>query len=51
MEIKVQTGADQTSVTGLLKRDHPAKVVARSADIDALPDRMERPSLQIRSYI
>lgn len=48
--IDVQTGVAKTGVVGLLKGDHPGKVVALRADIDALPV-MERNDLSFKSTV
>ena len=46
----VQTGVAKTGVVGLLKGDHPGKVVALRADIDALPV-TERNDLPFKSEV
>jgi amidohydrolase len=46
----VQTGVAKTGVVGLLKGDHPGKVVALRADIDALPV-TERNDLPFKSVV
>ena len=48
--IEVQTGVAITGVVGLLKGDHPGKVVALRADIDALPV-TERNDLSFKSEV
>lgn len=48
--IEVQTGVAKTGVVGLLKGNHPGKVVALRADIDALPV-TERNDLPFRSKV
>ncbi|WP_190808851.1 amidohydrolase [Flagellimonas sp. S3867] len=48
--IEVQTGVAKTGVVGLLKGNHPGKVVALRADIDALPV-TERNDLPFRSNV
>jgi amidohydrolase len=48
--IEVQTGVAYTGVVGLLKGDHPGKVLALRADIDALPV-TERADLPFKSNI
>lgn len=48
--IEVQTGVAKTGVVGLLKGDHPGKVVALRADIDALPV-TERNDLPFKSEV
>ncbi|WP_127136735.1 amidohydrolase [Flagellimonas oceanensis] len=48
--IEVQTGVAHTGVVGLLKGDHPGKVVALRADIDALPV-TERNNLPFKSEV
>ena len=48
--LEVQTGIAKTGVVGILKGDHPGKVVALRADIDALPV-TERNSLPFKSYV
>lgn len=48
--IEVQTGVAHTGVVGLLKGDHPGKVVALRADIDALPV-TERNDLPFKSEV
>lgn len=48
--IEVQTGIAKTGVVGLLKGDHPGKVVALRADIDALPV-TERNDLPFKSEV
>lgn len=48
--MEVQTGVAKTGVVGLLKGDHPGKVVALRADIDALPV-TERNDLPFRSKV
>jgi len=48
--IEVQTGVAKTGVVGLLKGNHPGKVVALRADIDALPV-TERNDLPFKSEV
>ena len=48
--IEVQTGVAKTGVVGLLKGDHPGKVVALRADIDGLPV-TERNDLAFKSNV
>lgn len=48
--IEVQTGVAKTGVVGLLKGDHPGKVVALRADIDGLPV-TERNDLPFKSNV
>lgn len=48
--MEVQTGVAKTGVVGILKGDHPGKVVALRADIDALPV-TERNDLPFKSEI
>lgn len=48
--LEVQTGVAKTGVVGLLKGDHPGKVVALRADIDALPV-TERNDLPFKSQV
>ncbi|WP_417370720.1 amidohydrolase [Gelidibacter japonicus] len=48
--IEVQTGVAKTGVVGLLKGNHPGKVVALRADIDALPV-TERNDLPFKSKV
>lgn len=48
--IEVQTGVGKTGVVGLLKGNHPGKVVALRADIDALPV-TERNDLPFKSKV
>ena len=48
--IEVQTGVAKTGVVGLLKGNHPGKVVALRADIDALPV-TERNDLPFKSMV
>lgn len=48
--IEVQTGVAKTGVIGILKGDHPGKVVALRADIDALPV-TERNDLPFKSEV
>ncbi|MEM8506478.1 MAG: amidohydrolase [Bacteroidota bacterium] len=48
--ISVQTGVAYTGVVGILKGDHPGKVVALRADIDALPV-TERNDLPFKSTV
>lgn len=48
--LEVQTGVAKTGVVGLLKGDHPGKVVALRADIDALPV-TERNDLPFKSEV
>lgn len=48
--IDVQTGVAKTGVVGLLKGDHPGKVIALRADIDALPV-TERNDLSFKSTV
>lgn len=48
--IEVQTGVAHTGVVGLLKGNHPGKVVALRADIDALPV-TERNDLPFKSNV
>lgn len=48
--LEVQTGIAKTGVVGILKGDHPGKVVALRADIDALPV-TERNSLPYKSNV
>lgn len=48
--IPVQTGVAYTGVVGILKGDHPGKVVALRADIDALPV-TERNDLPFKSTV
>lgn len=48
--IEVQTGVGKTGVVGLLKGNHPGKVVALRADIDALPV-TERNDLPFKSMV
>ncbi|NNL00848.1 MAG: amidohydrolase, partial [Eudoraea sp.] len=48
--IAVQTGVAHTGVVGILKGDHPGKVVALRADIDALPV-TERNDLAFKSTV
>ena len=48
--MKVQTGIAKTGVVGILKGDHPGKVVALRADIDALPV-TERNELPYKSEV
>ncbi len=48
--IEVQTGVAHTGVVGVLKGDHPGKVVALRADIDALPV-TERNDLPFKSTV
>jgi amidohydrolase len=46
--LEVQTGVAHTGVVGVLKGDHPGKVLALRADIDALPV-VERADLPFKS--
>ncbi|MBE9490595.1 MAG: amidohydrolase [Bacteroidetes bacterium] len=48
--LEVQTGVAHTGVVGLLKGDHPGKVLALRADIDALPV-PERADLPFKSTV
>jgi len=48
--IEVQTGVAITGVVGLLKGDHPGKVIALRADIDGLPV-TERNDLSFKSNV
>lgn len=48
--MEVQTGIAKTGVVGILKGDHPGKVVALRADIDALPV-TERNDLAFKSEV
>jgi amidohydrolase len=48
--IEIQTGVAHTGVVGVLKGDHPGKVVALRADIDALPV-TERNDLPFKSTV
>ena len=48
--IEVTTGVAYTGVVGILKGDHPGKVVALRADIDALPV-VERNELPFKSTV
>ena len=48
--IEVQTGVAHTGVVGLLKGNHPGKVIALRADIDALPV-TERNDLPFKSTV
>jgi amidohydrolase len=48
--IEVQTGVAHTGVVGVLKGDHPGKVLALRADIDALPV-VERADLPFKSRV
>ncbi len=48
--LEVQTGVAKTGVVGLLKGNHPGKVVALRADIDALPV-TERNDLPYKSVV
>ncbi len=48
--LEVQTGIAHTGVVGLLKGDHPGKVLALRADIDALPV-TERADLAFKSNV
>ncbi len=48
--MEVQTGVAHTGVVGILKGDHPGKVVALRADIDALPV-TERNDLPFKSTV
>lgn len=48
--IEVQTGVAHTGVVGILKGNHPGKVVALRADMDALPV-TERNDLPFRSNV
>ena len=48
--IEVQTGVAHTGVVGVLKGDHPGKVLALRADIDALPV-TERADLSFKSKV
>ena len=48
--IEVQTGVAHTGVVGVLKGDHPGKVLALRADIDALPV-IERADLPFKSKV
>ena len=48
--IEVQTGVAKTGVVGLLKGDHPGKVLALRADIDGLPV-TERNDLPFKSEV
>lgn len=48
--LDVQTGVAKTGVVGVLKGDHPGKVVALRADIDALPV-TERNDLPFKSNV
>ncbi len=48
--MEVQTGVAHTGVVGVLKGDHPGKVVALRADIDALPV-TERNDLLFKSTV
>src|SRR5690606_16957280 len=48
--MEVQTGVAHTGVVGLLKGNHPGKVVALRADIDALPV-TERNDLPFKSKV
>jgi len=48
--IEVETGIAKTGVVGILKGDHPGKVVALRADIDALPV-TERNDLKFKSTV
>ncbi|HMC02372.1 MAG TPA: amidohydrolase [Flavobacteriaceae bacterium] len=50
LDIEIQTGVAITGVVGLLKGDHPGKVIALRADIDALPV-TERNSLPFKSVV
>lgn len=48
--LEVQTGIAKTGVVGLLKGEHPGKVIALRADIDALPV-TERNDLPFKSEV
>jgi len=48
--LEVQTGVAHTGVVGVLKGDHPGKVLALRADIDALPV-PERADLPFKSVV
>jgi amidohydrolase len=48
--LEVQTGVAHTGVVGLLKGDHPGKVLALRADIDALPV-TERTDIPFKSTV
>jgi amidohydrolase len=48
--LEVQTGVAHTGVVGLLKGDHPGKILALRADIDALPV-TERADLPFKSTV
>ena len=48
--LEVQTGVAHTGVVGVLKGDHPGKVLALRADIDALPV-IERADLPFKSKV
>jgi amidohydrolase len=48
--LEVQTGVAHTGVVGVLKGDHPGKVLALRADIDALPV-TERADLPFKSKV
>ncbi|MEJ2113217.1 MAG: amidohydrolase [Flavobacteriaceae bacterium] len=50
LDIDVQTGVAITGVVGLLKGDHPGKVIALRADIDGLPV-TERNDLPFKSTV